>query len=318
MNNKKRCLVLGAKGFMGSHLVDALLRQGYRVRAFDRPNVLPLHNESIEHSALEIVDGDFTSDADIAKAIVDCDICFHLISTTLPKSSNADPIFDIETNLMGTVRLLNHAVHKGLRKIIFVSSGGTVYGRPMYLPIDEAHPTNPICSYGITKIAIEKYLALYRELHDLDYLILRLSNPFGERQRVQASQGAIAVFLGKALKGEAVEVWGDGSIVRDYIYISDVVQAMLAGIEYSGDDRVLNIGSGQGVSINEILDGIGAVIGREVSRTYSLARAFDVPTSVLNIDRAKSSLNWSPQVSLLEGLKHTTAWLQADSDNGVS
>ena len=157
-------------------------------------------------------EGDFTSDSDVASAVIGCDVCFHLISTTLPKSSNLDPVFDIETNLMGTVRLLNQVVKSGVGKVIFLSSGGTVYGPPQEIPIVETHPTNPICSYGITKLAIEKYLELFYQLHGVDYTVLRLSNPFGERQRIESSQGAVAVFLGKALRGEKIEIWGGENI----------------------------------------------------------------------------------------------------------
>lgn len=307
--NKMRCLVLGGKGFIGSHLVDALLADGHFVRAFDRPNVISL-SKKIVASNYEEIEGDFASEADISAAVVGCDICFHLVSTTLPKSSNADPVFDIETNLMGTVRLLNHAVENGIKKIIFLSSGGTVYGRPLYTPINEAHPKNPICSYGITKLTIEKYLGLYEQLHGLEYTVLRLSNPFGPRQRIHASQGAVAVFLGKALRGETLEIWGDGSVVRDYIYISDVIQSILRSIECTGNERVFNIGSGKGLSLNEVLDGIEVVIGKKTDRRYTSPRDFDVPVSILSIDRALSKLDWSPQKAFLDGLRHTAEWMK--------
>src|SRR5262249_42060795 len=139
-----------------------------------------------------------------------CQTCFHLVSTTLPKSSNADPVFDVESNVLATIRLLTQAIQTGLKKVVFVSSGGTVYGVPKQIPILETHATDPMCSYGITKLSIEKYLHLFHVLHGLDYTVLRLSNPFGEGQRVHASQGAVAVFLGKVLRGETVEIWGDG------------------------------------------------------------------------------------------------------------
>jgi UDP-glucose 4-epimerase len=308
MNRKFRCLVLGGKGFIGSHLVDGLLECGYTVRVFDRPNVAQIGVDH-RHPDLEVVDGDFTSNADIAAAVVGCDICFHLVSTTLPKGSNLDPIFDIETNLMGTVRLLQHAVEAGVKKVVFLSSGGTVYGTPNSLPINEAHPTNPLCSYGITKLAIEKYLGLYQNLHGLDYTVLRLSNPFGERQRTQSAQGAVAVFLGKALRAERVEIWGDGSVVRDYIYVSDVITAMLAAVNYSGTERVFNIGSGHGMSLNEVLDSIELVTGKKLDRVYKEGRPFDVPKNVLSIEHAKEQLNWRPQIKFLDGLQRMAGWI---------
>jgi UDP-glucose 4-epimerase len=308
-DTRKRCLVLGGRGFIGSHLVDALLGQGYVVRCFDRPHVVPLGDSHLTHPAFELYEGDFTSEADIANALEDCDICYHLVSTTLPKSSNADPMFDVESNLLGTIRLLTHAVKTGLKKVIFVSSGGTVYGVPTQVPILETHSTDPICSYGITKLAIEKYLGLFHQLHGLDYTVLRLANPFGERQRTHASQGAVAVFLGKVLRGEPVEIWGDGSVIRDYIHIADVVEALLVAINRTGDERVFNIGSGRGHSLNEVLNSIENVTGQAAIRTYKPNRSFDVPASVLCIERAKQILGWSPQVEFETGLSRFAEWL---------
>ncbi len=306
----KRCLVLGGRGFIGSHLVDALLENGYRVRCFDRPHVTSLGDSHLTNPNFELYEGDFASEADVAEALVGCDICYHLVSTTLPKSSNADPVFDVESNLLGTVRLLTHAVKFGLKKVIFVSSGGTVYGVPIQLPILEMHPTDPVCSYGITKLGIEKYLGLFHHLHALDYTVLRLANPFGERQRTHASQGAIAVFLGKVLRGEPVEIWGDGSVVRDYIHIADVVDALLLSLEPTSGEHVFNIGAGYGHSLNEVLDAIEKATGRVANRQYLPGRAFDVPVSVLSIASAKDSLGWSPKVNFEQGLQRFAAWLE--------
>lgn len=314
MNNTKRCLVLGGRGFIGSHLVDALLIRDYRVRCFDRPHIAPLGDAHLTNPNFELYEGDLVSEADMTEALEGCDIVYHLVSTTLPKSSNADPVFDVESNLLGTVRLLNRAVTVGVRKVIFVSSGGTVYGNPMQIPIPETHPTDPICSYGITKLAVEKYLSLFKHLHGLDYNVLRLSNPFGERQRTHASQGAVAVFLGKVLRSEPVEIWGDGSVVRDYIHVADVVAALLAALDRTCGEHVLNIGSGRGISLNEVLGSIEKVTGRSAIRRYMPSRAFDVPASVLSIERAKHTLGWSPQVDFEFGLELFTKWLLEHSD----
>jgi UDP-glucose 4-epimerase len=309
VSNPKRCLVLGGRGFIGSHLVDALLNQGYIVRCFDRPNIQALSASCLESSNFELYEGDISSESDLENALKDCDICYHLISTTLPKSSNADPIFDVESNVLGTIRLLNHAVKFGVKKIIFVSSGGTVYGVPTQLPITEKHSTEPICSYGITKLAIEKYLQLFNQLYDLDYTVLRLANPFGERQRTHASQGAVAVFLNKVLHDEQIEIWGDGSIVRDYIHIADVVDALLMSISPSTGDHLFNIGAGCGHSLNEVIDMIEKVTGKTAMRKYLPARAFDVPRSVLCIERAKLNLGWSPKINFEQGLLRFSEWL---------
>ncbi|WP_455230109.1 NAD-dependent epimerase/dehydratase family protein [Geopseudomonas aromaticivorans] len=304
-----RCLVIGGRGFIGSHLVDALLGRGHVVRCFDRPHVESLGDTHLNNPNFELYEGDLGSEADVAEAMDGCDVCYHLVSTTLPKSSNADPVFDVESNLVSTIRLLNNALKFGVRKVIFVSSGGTVYGLPKQLPISEAHPTDPVCSYGITKLAIEKYLGLFHQLYGLDYTVLRLSNPFGERQRTHASQGAVAVFLGKVLRGEPVEIWGDGSVIRDYIHIADVVDALLISLEKSGEGHVFNVGAGRGVSLNELLETIEKVTGRVANRQYLPGRAFDVPESVLSIARAKSLLGWSPKVGFEQGLERFSAWL---------
>lgn len=305
----KRCLVLGGRGFIGSHLVDALLDAGYFVRCFDRLHIVPLGDTHLTNPNFELYEGDFASEADIAEALVDCDICYHLVSTTLPKSSNADPVFDIQSNLIGTIHLLNHAVKSGLQKIIFVSSGGTVYGEPTQVPIFETHSTDPVCSYGITKLAIEKYLSLFHRLHGLDYTVLRLANPFGEGQRTHANQGAVAVFLGKVLRGEPIEIWGDGSVIRDYVYIADVVNALVLCIKKSTEEHIFNIGSGRGYSLNDVLDAIEKVTGRPSVRQYMLGRTFDVPVSVLNIERARKTLGWIPLVDFDCGLERFAAWV---------
>jgi UDP-glucose 4-epimerase len=308
-DTQKRCLVLGGKGFIGSHLIDALLRRGFAVRAFDRANIKPLNDAAVA-ARVEWVDGDFTCEADVARAVEDCDMVYHLVSTTLPQSSNANPVFDVETNVAGSVRMLDHAAKAGVKKVVFISSGGTVYGIPQSVPIAEDHSTNPICSYGITKLAVEKYLHLFKTLHGLDYTVLRLSNPFGERQRIQAAQGAVAVFMGKILRGEKIEIWGDGSVVRDYIYIGDAVSAMVLAASYSGDEHVFNIGSGAGVSLKDIVKGIEGVTGRTANVSYTDARAFDVPVSVLDTTRARRALDWAPTTSFDEGLRRLMTSMQ--------
>ncbi|MDY0390579.1 MAG: NAD-dependent epimerase/dehydratase family protein [Desulfobulbus oligotrophicus] len=314
-NTSSTCLVIGGRGFIGLHLIDALLQQDYHVRCFDRPHAVPLENKLRNNPNFEMFEGDFTNEKDIVDAFKGCDFCFHLVSTTLPQSSNADPVYDVESNVVATIKLFNHAVRTGLKKIIFPSSGGTVYGVPLNIPIHEDHPTNPLCSYGISKLTIEKYLELYRHLHGLEYSVLRISNPYGERQRVHSSQGVIAVFLGKILRGEVVEIWGDGSVTRDYIYIADVIEAMLATLAYSGDQRIFNIGSGQGHSLNEILDTIETVTGSPVHRRYLPGRPFDVPSNVLNIERARQYLDWSPGMSFEQGLSRFVKWLQQQPDD---
>lgn len=319
-NSGKTCLVLGGRGFIGSHLVTALAAAGWRVRSFDRPGTsapAPFAALGLD-PRVEVLDGDFTCQDQVARAVEGCDVCFHLVSTTLPKTSNDNPAFDVESNLVSSIRLLQLAKAAGVRRVVFLSSGGTVYGTPRLLPIPETHATEPQCSYGIVKLAIEKYLELFRELHGLDYVVLRLSNPFGEGQRLQASQGAVAVFLGKALRGETIEIWGDGTVVRDYVHISDVVEAITRAATADVQSRIFNIGSGEGLALNGVLDGIEHVLGQKTRRVYLEARAFDVPVNMLDIGRAQRELGWSPRLNFLEGLKRFAASLDVKVADGAS
>lgn len=303
-----RFLIMGGAGFLGSHLADTLLRRGGNVRIFDRPGILPYRSfDACEH--IEWQQGDFNSVSDIDMAVQGCHIIYHLISTTLPKTSNENPIFDIETNVIGTLKLLEAACRVGVKKVIFASSGGTVYGNPIQVPISEDHPTNPMSSYGIGKLTIEKYLSLYRELHGLDYAILRLSNPYGERQRVKSAQGVVAVFLHKAMTEQPIEIWGNGTVVRDYIYVTDVVQAMLKVADYNGEVRLFNIGSGSGRSVNDILAAIEIILNRPLQCIYKPGRVFDVPANVLDIQRASQCLDWRPEISFEAGIERFHKWL---------
>ncbi len=304
-----KCLILGGGGFIGSHLCEALLAQGHHVRILDRPNLARFKPFGYEEK-VEWIDGDFVNRKDVDNAVSGCDIIYHLVSTTLPSSSNANPAYDVETNVIGTLHLLEAVRKHKVRKIIFVSSGGTVYGIPEEIPIRETHPTEPICSYGISKLAIEKYLNLFNLLHGIEYCVLRFSNPFGERQRVSAAQGAITVFISKALRNKEIEIWGDGSVTRDYFHVSDAVSALIKALSYEGNNRVFNIGSGVGRSLNEILDAIDTLTGTPVKRVYLPSRAFDVPVNILDISKAADLLDWKPQMPFIEGLSRTAQWLK--------
>jgi UDP-glucose 4-epimerase len=304
-----RCLVLGGAGFIGSHLVDALVLRGHQVRIFDVPNI-STHNLERSLAAVEVVSGDFNNRQDLVGAMKGMDIIFHLVGSTLPGPSNENPAYDVESNVIGTLHLLEGAVQSKIRKIIFASSGGTVYGIPRCLPIPESHPTDPRCSYGITKLAIEKYLALYETLHRLDYTILRPGNPFGERQRINNVQGAVAVFLGRTLLGQPITIWGDGSAARDYFYISDLVAAFMSVAETSPPSRIYNIGSGHAHCLNDILTVIRKVTGLNPEVKYAPGRKLDVPMNCLDIRLAKKELGWQPEVSWEEGIERTWEWLK--------
>lgn len=303
-----KCLILGGGGFIGLHLCEALVNQGIKVRIFERPK-LKFQEPTRFRNHVEWFEGDFSNSSDVLGALKDCEVVFHLISTVLPKNSNADPIYDLESNVIATVKMLDLARECKIRKIIFVSSGGTIYGNPKIIPVPETHPTDPLCSYGVGKLAIEKYLQLYNHLYGLDYCILRLSNPYGERQPTNTSQGAVAVFLQKALRGELIEIWGDGNVVRDYIYIKDVIDAMLNALNYQGVNRIFNIGCGHGYSINEVISTIESVIGHQIKKKYKSSRSFDVSVNILDISLAREFLHWEPKTSFYEGLTIMREWI---------
>lgn len=303
------CLILGGAGFIGSHLTDALLRLGHRVRVFDRLNV-DTSNLADALPRIELITGDFLNDSDISYALKDIDLVVHLISTTLPKTSNDNPVYDVESNVIGTLKLLNLSRQSGVRKIVFLSSGGTVYGSSVTCPITELDATDPVCSYGISKLAIEKYLYLFNQLHDLDYVVLRVANPFGERQNPGTGQGAITTFLWKCLQGEPITIWGDGTVARDYFYIGDLVSAILAAIERETSSKIYNIGSGVPRTLNELLGIMQGVTGRTPIIQYLPARKLDVPINFLDISRAREELLWQPKVSIEESMARTWKWLQ--------
>lgn len=303
-----RCLILGGGGFIGSHVVDALLEAGHEVRVFERPRI-PRHHVAMP-DRLEWMEGDFQNSALVADAVRGIDVVVHLVSTTLPKNSNDDPEFDVQSNVVGTLRLLRMAVDSGVRKVLFISSGGTVYGVPTMTPVPETHPTEPRVSYAIGKLAVEKYLALFRQQYGLDYAVLRVANPYGPRQRVDSAQGAVAVFVDAALAGRSIEIWGDGTVVRDYVHVADVARAFTLALDYDGSERIFNIGSGQGTNLLELLGMIERAVGHDVPREYLGARIIDVPSNVLDISRAARELRWQPQIALQNGIAGTIEWLR--------
>ena len=303
-----KCVVFGGGGFIGSAVVDRLLQDGHALRVFERLRV-ERYREFASNERVEWMTGDFMNAHDVNAALDGMDVVLHLVSSTLPKTSNDDAIFDVQSNLVATLQMLNAMVVRGVRKIVFISSGGTVYGSPVYLPLDEAHPTNPRVSYGITKLAIEKYLLMFEAVHGIKANILRVANAFGERQRLGTAQGAVAVFLDHALRQQPIEIWGDGSATRDYIYVADVAEAFARAVHYSGPKSVFNIGSGLGTSLRELIKIIEDVLGKPVACSYSAARAFDVSASVLDSGLALRELSWAPKVFLRDGIARTATWL---------
>lgn len=306
-----KCLVLGGCGFIGSHVVERLLRDGHDVRVFDKSNVDESNIASFR-DRVSLVTGDFTNVVDVYAALEDIETVFHFVGTTLPQSSQENLAYDIETNVMAGVRLLEACLKNDVRRIVFSSSGGTVYGMPQKTPITEDHPNNPICSYGVTKLAVEKYIALFNRLHGLDYRVVRYANPYGPRQRIHASQGAVAVFLGRALEDKPVTIWGDGTVKRDYIYVQDAAEATVRLATEEHPAGIYNVGSGRAESLNELVNTIRKVTGRKFDVNYTEARKIDVPVNVLDIGKIGGTLDWRPATGLEEGIRKTWQWLTAD------
>jgi len=302
-----RILVLGGTGFIGSHIVDALLDEGHTVKVIDR--TLKHINDKFPQ-LVEYIQADFSDSLVLLEALIGIDLVIHLVSSTVPGTSNLDPVADIQSNLVNSVNLFKAMQQAGVKRIIYFSSGGTVYGNPIQLPISETHPTHPISSYGIIKLAIENYLFMYQELYGLTPIILRLSNPYGPRQGHLGSQGVIGIFLRRIIQGQPIKIWGDGSIIRDYIYITDAVSACMAALKLD-QSGIFNIGNGEGDSLLDIIKEIEHCTGKNAEIDFEPSRGFDVKTVVLDTSLAKNVLGWQPEYSLRRGVGFHYNWLKS-------
>lgn len=307
----RKVLVVGGSGFIGSQLCRRLLAENYLPVVFDRvsPSV-----EGVEYHR-----GDMSTIADLWPSLLEgVEAVFHLAWTTKPQSANNDPLFDLQSNVAAGIHMLDGIARLSRPpRFIFVSTGGAVYGQTGSQPVREDFPANPINAYGISKLTLEHYLRLYHRLHGLDYLVFRPGNPYGAGQDPAGAQGAVAVFMGKLFRGEPITIWGDGEVVRDYLHIDDLVSALMAGLAYRPEadaPRVFNIGSGRGVSLNELVKILGQIAGRPAQVTYTPARKADVPQIVLDISRIRTHLGWEPKISMEQGLRRTWDWIV--SSNG--
>jgi UDP-glucose 4-epimerase len=303
-----RILVLGGSGFLGSHIVDKFLAEKHDVAVYD------LYPERFRRSpaGIKFFTGDFGNVGALDELIATgFDAIIHCVSTTTPKSSNESPEFDIQSNVIGTLYLLDICVKRKVGKLVFLSSGGTVYGDIGTLDlVDELHAVRPMCSYGVSKLAIEHYLDVYRHLRGLDYVALRLSNPYGERQSPLRALGALTVFLHRTLKHQNVEIWGDGGVTRDFIYVGDVAEAVYAST-INSISGVFNVGTGTGLSLLDILRHISRVVGIEPAVTWLASRSFDVPRIVLDAKKLKIATNWYDRTSIEDGVGITAEWLKS-------
>lgn len=301
----KKILIIGGNGFIGSHLVEKLKKMNYQVSIFDRSkNRFMGEIEGIEYSY-----GSLENIHKFKKLFSNVDVLYHLINTTVPLTADKNPEYDVRSNIMGTLKLLNIAVKAKVKRIVFSSSGGTVYGDAKDSPVNEKHPLDPKGSYGIVKTAIENYIKMFAKKFDFSWLIVRPANAYGPRQNYQGKQGVISTFLFNALQGKSLYIWGNSKSVRDYIYISDVVEFFVkAGL--SEKTGVYNIGSGRGVSLNKIIKLIKKITGRKVEIRRINNKTFNVNKVVLDITRAKKEFGWKPTISLEEGIELHYKWMK--------
>ena len=248
--------------------------------------------------------GDFFSISDLENIFTNIDIVIHLISTSIPQYSD-NYKEDLKMNVYSTLQMLDVARKKGVKKIIFASSGGTIYGNTHNLPICEDASTNPLCSYGITKLMIEKYLDLYEKQYNLKYISLRIANPYGSYFNIQKQQGLINIYINKILRNDPLLIYGDGTITRDYIYVDDVAKAFLKAVKADTKKHIFNIGTGRGATILNIIDILECVSQRKFKVIYDRGRNFDVKNNVLDINKALKELNWCPSTTLEDGIKKT-------------
>ena len=303
MDQKSRrnlCVVLGGCGFLGSVITRRLARQGWNMRVFDKDGTDDFRLQPVL-SKIEILRGDFMNAGDLRRALHDSHTVLHFVGTTIPQTSMEDIDHDLHTNVLGTVRLLEIAKEMNVARFVFSSSGGTVYGVPReFRPLRETDPTDPISAYGISKLMVEKYVHLFHVNYQLPYVILRFSNPYGESQSVTRPQGAVSVMLDKAIKGEEIQIWGDGSVVRDYLYEEDLAAAVESVLQHPSLAGIFNVGSGNATSLNELVDLIRRIHKLDVRVRHTPSRTFDVPYNVLDISRISGATGWKPKHSLEE------------------
>lgn len=306
---RERVVIFGGLGFIGSHLCRELVEHCSAVRAFDRPGESREAVQSFENR-IEIVGGDISDTDQVIDALRDATVLINLVHTTVPGSSMRDPAHDVVSNVASAVKWLERLAETSLRKIVYFSSGGTVYGIPETVPITEDHPTNPISSYGITKLAIEKYTALYANRFGIEYRLVRPSNVYGPSQRLNHGQGVIGILADRALNGEVLEIWGKGTDQRDYLFIDDLVDAIFKLLVYEGPFRVFNVSSGAGHCVLDLI----AVLSKEIHPLprveHRPERGFDVPMNILDSSRLRQETGWRPEIGFEEGIRRTIQWLK--------
>jgi UDP-glucose 4-epimerase len=318
-HNKELCLVLGGGGFIGKRLVNELIGEGrFSVRVFDRYQDTEAAHQDLYggSSDVEVMAGDFFNRTDLQAALKDVSYVFHLVSTTTPISSANDPFIDIETNVKGSIELMELCSQTpSVKRFVFFSSGGTVYGDQPNEELSEDLPAQPFSPYGIGKITIENYLRYYKRTHGLDSVIYRVANPYGEGQNLAAKQGIIPIFLGHALNNEPVTVFGDGTMIRDYLYVGDACKLIVNTFSRPElQHEVYNLGSGGGRTVNEVVAAIEQSTGVKLEVEHIPQPSAFVQKVVLDMSRFTDEFNMSPTTSLEDGIKQTWSHIQNDRE----
>ena len=302
--------ILGAAGFIGTNLALHFLKTNNEITLVDEKEEYFSNIPSIKRAKRVCIKFDPES-LDFDEIVKNQDFVYHLISTNNPTTSNRNIGKDLTDNILITINLLESCVKNHVKRVIFISSGGTVYGPDANCPIREEEETNPINTYGIQKLTIEKILYLYRYMHGLDYRVIRLSNPYGPYQRPNGKLGVITTFIFSALNNRTISVYGDGSVIRDYIYIDDAIKGIAEIATCEAEQKIYNLGSGIGTSVNDIIEIIRKITGRNLDVKYVEKRSVDVPVNVLDISkfRAISGTDFV-NVSLEDGIRETIRFME--------
>ncbi len=301
-----RILVTGGAGFIGSNVADRFIELGHEVAVFD--DLSTGFREFVNPKA-RFFEGDLAdaTQVDACVAAFKPEIVCHHAAQIDVRKSVSDPVWDARVNVLGSIGLLQACTRHGVRKVIYASTGGALYGEGRQLPATEDHPVNPEAPYGASKHTVEHYLYIWKLLHGLDYTVLRYPNVFGPRQNPHGEAGVNAIFIGLMLEGKRPRIFGDGNAVRDYLFISDVVEANVLALE-KGSGEMLNIGTGVGTSVNDIVRALQVILDFKEDAIHEPPRPGEIQRIYLDASRAKRVLGWSPRVTFDEGLRRTVEW----------
>ncbi len=296
-----KILVTGGCGFIGSHIVDAYVDAGHRVFVIDNLSTGQLEN--LNPGAKLIKDDICNEDIEELFKKEKFDVINHHAAQINVRKSVEDPLFDARVNIIGSINLLRLAAKYHIKRFIFASSGGVVYGEPVSYPISEDFPYNPLSPYGISKMAVEQYILNFAPLYNFDYVIFRYSNVYGPRQIAKSEAGVISIFINQILNGEKCDIFGDGKQMRDYVYVDDVIQANILALKCQSD--ILNIGTGIATSVNELIEILSEVTADDVVYEHTDPRPGEVFKNVLDNSKAQKRIGWRPQTKLKQGILKT-------------